>query len=200
MANDVDIANSALTKLGADRITDLSDNVKEAREINAIYDLRRNHLLRAYNWNFAMYRTSLSALADAPAWGYSLQYQLPADCLRPVQIDDAWLIPGLADYMGGPDSELFRIEGRTIQTDIAAPLKIRYIRRVTNAGEFDDSFVEVLACDLAYQVAEALTQSNSKRDAAKMDRREAILEAIRANAIELPPQHIPDDSWIMSRL
>lgn len=200
MASSVQIANSALTKLGESRIMSLDDNVKAAREINAIFELRRNALLRAYNWNFAMKRASLPALADEPVWGYSLAYQLPSDCMRPVQVGEYYVIPGLADYIGGTDDEPFRIEGRTIVTDWSAPLNIRYIRKVTNTGEFDDLFVEALAWDIAVNVAEPLTQSTSKKESAKDDLKAAILQAIRANAIELPPQHQQDDSWIIGRL
>lgn len=200
MASSVDIANSALTKLGESRITSLSDNVKAAREINAIYTLRRDKLLRSFNWSFAMERTTLPALDEEPAWGYSYLYQLPTDCLRVVQVDDIWVIPGLADYMGGPDAEPFKITGRRIETDIGAPLKIRYLKRVTNTADFDACFVEAFAYDLAHETCEAITQSSTKKQAMREGKRDEILEAIRANAIELPPQQIPDDSWIMSRL
>jgi len=200
VASNIQITNSALTKLGATRITSLSDNVKSAREINAVFELRRDHLLRSHNWSFAMERTTLPALDDAPAWGYAYMYQLPTDCVRVVQVNDAWVVPGLADYTSGPDSEPYKITGRRIETDIGAPLKLRYVKRITDAGSFDASFVEVFAADLAYQVCEALTQSNTKREQARNDLRQALLEAVRSNAIELPPEAIPDDSWILSRL
>jgi hypothetical protein len=200
MASTVDIANSALTKLGESRITSLTDNVKGAREINAVFTLRRDKLLRTFNWSFAMERTTLPALVDTPSWGYSYLYQLPSDCLRVVLVDDIWVIPGLSNYMGGPDEEPFRIVGRKIETDIGAPLKIRYVKRETDASQFDACFVEVFAADLAHACCEAITQSNTKKAGLKDDLRTEIMEAIRANAIELPPQQIPDDSWIMSRL
>ena len=50
MASNVEIANSALTKIGSTRITALTDNVKAAREINAIFELRRDYLLRTHNF------------------------------------------------------------------------------------------------------------------------------------------------------
>lgn len=200
MASNVEIANSALTKVGAARITALTDNVKAAREINAIFELRRDYLLRTHNWSFAMTRTSLPALDETPAWGYTYLYQLPTDCLRVVQVNDMWVVPGLADYTSGPDSEPYKITGRRIETDIGAPLKLRYIKRVTDPAQFDAAFVEVFASDLADQVCEALTQSNTKREATRAVLRQSLLEAVRSNAIELPPEAIPDDSWILSRL
>lgn len=200
MATSVDIANSALTKLGAKRIMDLEDNQKEAREINAIFEVRRDFLLRAYNWSFAMKRASLSALVTTPTWGYSVEYQLPTDCMRVVQVNDYWDGHGLQEYLNGPDEEMYRIEGKKILTNIGAPLKIRYIRQVTNTGEFDSAFNEVLACDLAFNTAEALTQSNTKKDSARQDLADALKLSVRSNAIELPPQFIPDSSWVLSRL
>lgn len=199
MASSVEIVNSALTKLGAKRIMDLSDTQKEAREMNAIFELRRDYLLRTYNWSFAMKRASLSALVTTPEWGYTLEYQLPTDCLRVVQVNDYWDVPGYADYLNSPDEEMYRIEGRTIRTNLGAPLKLRYLRKVTNSGEFDAAFNEVFACDLAFNCAEALTQSNSKKESAREDRREAVMMAVRSNAIELPPQMLPDSSWVLSR-
>jgi len=200
MASSVEIANSALTKMGETRIMSLTDNVKAAREINAVFTLRRDALLRAYNWNFAMKRDQLPALSDAPSWGYTYQYQLPSDCLRVVQVSEFYVIPGLTDYIAGADAEPFRIAGQTIETDFSAPLKVRYIRRVTNSGEFDVLFNELFACDLAVNTCESITQSTSKKESLKQDMKEALTQAIRANAIELPPQFIQDDSWIMSRL
>ena len=140
------------------------------------------------------------ALSEAPAWGYTTLYQLPTDCLRVVQVNDTWVVPGLADYTSGPDSEPYKITGRRIETDIGAPLKLRYIKRVTDPAQFDAAFVEVFANDLADQVCEALTQSNTKREATRAVLRQSLLEAVRSNAIELPPEAIPDDSWILSRL
>lgn len=200
MASNVQIANSALTKLGSSRITALTDNVKAAREINAIFELRRDYLLRTHNWSFAMTRTTLPALDETPSWGYTTLYQLPTDCLRVVQVNDMWVVPGLADYTSGPDSEPYKITGRRIETDIGAPLKLRYTKRVTDPAQFDAAFVEVFANDLADQVCEALTQSNTKREATRAVLRQSLLEAVRSNAIELPPEAIPDDSWVLSRL
>lgn len=199
MASSVDIANSALTKLGEARIMSLTDNVKPAREINAIFTLRRDALLRAYNWNFAMKRAQLSALTDGPDWGYSYAYQLPSDCLRMVQVNDYYVIPGYGDFISGPDAEPYKIEGQNIVTDFGAPLKVRYVRRVTNSGEFDAAFCECFAADLAHEACESITQSTTKKESLKEGKREAVLLAIRANAIELPPGLIPDDSWMASR-
>jgi hypothetical protein len=59
--------------------------------------------------------------------------------------------------------------------------------------------VRALASRLAYELAEDLTQSASKRDQAGADYKAALREAVSANAIEVAPEVLPDNSWLLSR-
>jgi hypothetical protein len=199
MASQVEIANRALTKLGAARITSLTDNSKAARAISAVWDTVRRSELRKRNWSFALRRASLPSLADAPAWGFAVAYQLPPDFLRLVQVSDVFIVPGLTDYRQGDDSA-YAIEGNQLLTDFPAPLKIRYVMDVTDPGSFDALFVESLAAKLAYETCYEINQSNQGREAAAQDYKAAISDAMRTNAIEKPPQGLPDDSWVLGRL
>lgn len=199
MASQVEIANRALTKLGAARITSLTDNNKSARAIAAVWDTVRRAELRKRNWSFALRRGSLPSLADAPAWGFALAYQLPPDFLRLVQVNDIFIVPSLTDYREGDDSA-YAIEGNQLLTDFPAPLKFRYVADITDPGAFDALFVEAIASKLAYETCYEINQSNQGREAAAQDYRAAISEAMRANAIERPPQGLPDDGWILGRL
>ena len=56
MASEVDICNRALSKLGAARITSLTEDSVNARACNAMYESVRDAELRAHPWNFAMKR------------------------------------------------------------------------------------------------------------------------------------------------
>lgn len=200
MASQTAIANLALTKLGsASKITSLTDNSVAARAIYGVYDIARRALLRRYQWSFAITRASLPALAAAPAWGFARQFQLPADFLRIVQVNDVFAVPALNDYVDG-DTSAWAIEGQLILTDFSAPLKIRYVRDVTDESTFDALFVMALASLLAYQTCEQITQSNSKKQAAMVEMKRAIGDAVTTGAIEKPPQGITDDSWIVSRI
>lgn len=199
MATAIDIANLALTKLGDSRIISFQDDNKRGRAVLAIYDKVRDDELRRHLWNFAMKRVKLPADADAPAWEYTKQYSLPSDCLRVVQVNDFVCSQNLNDYrdaVGLP----YTIEGRKILTDFSAPLKVRYIQRVTDANQFDATFVTALSSRMAYELCEELTQSNTKKQAAWQDYRAAIAEARRTDAIENPPETAVDDSWILARL
>lgn len=199
MASQVEICNRALTKLGAARITSLDDANKSARAMAALWDTVRRAELRVRNWSFALRRALLPALSAAPAWGFARAFQLPADFLRLVQVNDVFVAPGLADYRSGDDSP-YAIEGMSLSTDFGAPLKLRYIADVTDTAAFDALFVEALAAKLAYEAAYDINQSNQGREAAAQDYKQALLNASRANAVERPPQGFPDDSWMLGRL
>lgn len=195
MASTVQIWNQALTKLGAERITDLLDNTRNAQVMNAIYEVKRDAELAAHPWTFAIKRASIPASSTAPAFGWLRSFPLPADFLRLVQVGEYYTF---YDSDGG---ELFQVEtdpatgGLAVLTDAASPLLIRYVYRVTNSGLYSALFVEAFACRLAAEGAEAITQNLSKREQAWKERGQAIATARRTNAIEQPPQRQPDLSW-----
>jgi hypothetical protein len=199
MASQVEIVNRALVKIGEARITSMDDNVHAARTASAIWDTLRDSELRARNWNFAIVRDSLAALVDTPAFGFDYQYQLPSDCLRVVQVGEYFPYVNLGDYRGS-STAMWQIEGGKILTDLGAPLKVRYVSRVETTGEWDPTFVECFACKLAVELAEALTQSNTKRELAWNEYKEALRMANRSDAIENPPEDVQDTPWIIARL
>lgn len=188
--SDVAICNMALQKLGAARITSLSEDSPNARECNACYAAMRDLELRKHRWSFATRREALAADASAPAFGPAYSYTLPSDFLRLLEPDPA------ENY----NTLDWRIEGRKIVTDAAAPLNVRLIYRVEDPNEFDAAFAEALACRIALQTCEKITQSNTKMEAIRMQYKDAITEARRANAIETISAEPPVDTWDSARL
>lgn len=91
---------------------------------------------------------------------------------------------------------LFSIEGNQILTDQGSSLALRYLYRVTNVGLWSALFVEAMSCRLAAELCEALSQNLSKKEALWAERKQAIREAKRVNAIEMPPQAVPPSSWV----
>lgn len=199
MASQVEIVNRSLFKLGGNPITSILDNSQAARVMSGLWDtVRKSELSRRF-WNFALERTELSRLYPDPDWGFGAQYQLPVDFLKIAQVNDFYMVPGLQDYVNN-DNSAYAIEGRKILTDFGSPLKIRYVKDVTDPGLFDPLFVEVMASKLAYEACYAITQSLQGREQAMADYKNSIREAAMANAIAKPPVSIPDDSWMMGRL
>lgn len=190
----VDICNKALTKVGAARIVAITDETRQARTLAAIWDMTRDVELAAHPWSFAIKKADLPALAAAPtASRFGKAFQLPTDHLRTVEIGDFWSM-----YFPAEGGEWFERVGSTIECDEASPLRVRYIRRVTNTGEFGELFAEALACRLAAEISKSETESQSDRKSAWDEYALAISVARRGNAIEKPPQRPVDDSWSLA--
>ena len=145
MASVVDICNGALNQLGASTILTLTEDSKNARLCNARFTQVRDAVFRSHPWNCLQKRVQLAADSDAPAWGFTTQYTLPADCLRVLTILDYD-----ADY---------KIEGRKILTDNST-MKILYISRIEDPNEYDELLRETLSAALAADIAYAVTSSN----------------------------------------
>lgn len=187
------LTNYALSKLGEEPLLLLTDDTKPARLMNRIFDQVRDAELRRSRWKFSLKRVQLIALVDAPEWGYTTQYPLPADFLGLVQVNDFYVRP--LSKQRGPWS----LEGGLLLTDLPAPLKVRYVARITNTGLFDPLFVEALACKLAMEAGETLTQSETKRARAADEYKFALAEARRQDAIETTPDEMPWGTWLESR-
>ena len=145
MASIVDICNGALNQLGASTILTLTEDSKNARLCNARYTQVRDSVFRSHPWNCLQKRLQLAADTATPAWGFTKQYTLPADCLRVLTILDYD-----ADY---------KIEGRKILTDNST-MKILYISRIEDPNEYDELLRETLSAALAADIAYAITSSN----------------------------------------
>lgn len=186
MASKTEIANRALAKIGESRVSNIeTDSTEKAELINSMWELQRDSLLQSYPWNFAVTLTNLAADATAPDHGYTVRYLLPTDFLSLLAIKD------------DPD---YRIIGKYIHTDQAAPLYIKYVKKVTDTGEFDPLFAEALAATIAVEICERLTQSNTKKQLLMQEKERHIANAYASDAIQDPPQELSDDSWLRSRI
>lgn len=184
-SSEVDICNLALQRLGAKAISSLSEDSTAGRECNRVYAHARDSELRAHPWNFARVRASIAADATAPIFGFANSFPLPVDYLRLL-----------------PDNEVtdWQIEGRSILTDDGAPLKIVYLKRVTDPNEFDELFIDLLVARLAVDMAEKITQSNTKKEDAATSYTLAKREARKVNSFENIGGEPPQDDWITARL
>ena len=74
------------------------------------------------------------------------------------------------------------------------------LKKVTDPNEFDEMFIDLLVARIAMDIAEKVTQSNSKKQDATARYSETKKETKRINAFERPPQEYPADSWVVARL
>lgn len=180
-ASDVSICNLALQKLGAARITALTDDSRNARSVNACYAQLRDEEIEAHRWNFAKKRVILAPDSVTPPFGFLYQFSFPSDLFT-------LLLP--ARY--GVD---WKIEGRKILTNESNTLNVRYIGQITDPTQFPNMFVEALACKVAWHCCEEITQSNDKKAAVQGEYKDAIRAARRNNAFQSSAEDPPEDSW-----
>lgn len=207
MASRVELANRALDKLGEQPIISLDDNQKAARVLSRMFDMVRDDELRARKWSFSIKRVQLAPDVDVPVYGYGAQFTLPIDCLRVLSIFNFDIGPNLSDYNAAM-SQVYVIEGRKILygrpipggPPPSEPMPLRYIARAEDSTQWDPCFNEAFACRLAMEACEPITQSDSKWQKCATQYQAALGKASRANAIELPPDYLADDSWLTGRL
>lgn len=190
---DVGIVNSALVSIGEDTISSLTQNNRAARAANRIYEQQRDRLLMRYRWTFAMKRATLAKDATAPEFGFSARFLVPNDYLALVGVYDS--AEDQRQYTARRESH--KVEGQYILAD-AETLSIFYIRKVTNAAEFDPSFAEALAFQLAIKLAPTLTNAAATEGLKELFS-EALRQARFSNAIQSSPEVIQASEWLEAR-
>lgn len=180
----VAIANSALTKLGAQIITDLTEDSKEARLCSVrIYEVR-DIILRMHPWNFATKRVILAPVTDNPVFGYNFQFNLPDDWLRTLQV-----------Y---PESEDYKMEGGKILANVDT-IELLYTYRVSNPALIDSLCAEVIACYLAYDISYALIQTGQVQEQLFSLYQEKLRQAKSIDAKEDPARELEASLFLESR-
>lgn len=191
--------NRALVKIGGNRISNPTEVSEQARVSNLVFKSVAQAELRRHAWSFAMARASLAATATPPAWGYPYAYNLPADFIRFFQLGDYFIDPTFRELSTAP-TDYYAIEGLQVLTYHAPPLKIRYVAdKSLDLGTWDATFFEAFACRLAYELEPTLLKRDARIKKLQGDYATAIVDAKRCNAIERPPQVLPDSSWMISR-
>lgn len=147
----VEICNAALSRCGARRIVSLDESSEEARTCSLHYGPVRDALLRSHRWNFAKARQELARLADAPAFGWDFQYQLPSDWLRTLEFNGSETNDEQADD--------YDIEGDKLLTD-AETAEMVYIRRIEDEGLQDSLFNQALILRLGAAISRKITGSD----------------------------------------
>lgn len=155
----ITVCNSALSRLGEARIFDLDDDNAAARACKLSFPLTRDEVLRSHWWNFAVERAELSQLSESVAFGWDYAFQLPADCLRVLEVNEI-------SSTGTPGDD-WEIEGGKLLHD-SSTAQIRYIKRVTDLNLFDSLALEALIVLLAAKIAPAIQGgSTGKADSLK---------------------------------
>lgn len=142
------IANLALVRIGAKRITDLADQEsKGARVCNEVFDQIMEEVIRSGNWNCLKARATLSVNTDAPEFGWTYSYALPTDCAKMVKLNGS-------AYDSEP-GDPFEVEGVNLFTD-ADYAQIKYIKLDFAVAKWDALLIGACVTRLAAEIAAAM--------------------------------------------
>lgn len=183
--SEVAICNSALVKLGGQRILSLTDNNPLARLLNEQYPKLRDELLYAHPWKFAMKSYAPAEIAKPP--GVELpdfRFGLPSDCLRVVGTDgktDRWYV-----------------QDGSVYVDRQQPV-IYYIAKITDVAKFTPGFSEVLALKIAADICYSVVQSVTLKAAITQEYENALRVTRSYSAQEGSSPRVYADDWLHSR-
>lgn len=179
MAAPVDIANLALTKLGAEPLTSLTEDNDRAVLFNALYAHVRDSVLEEHPWEFALRRDTLASATPSPLFGFTNRYALPGDVLKVEMTDD--------------ETNNWIVEDKHIHSDRSS-MEVLSIVQITDTARFSPLFVEALSDRLASEMAlgitgkESLVELHWNKYLAKMKSAKT-----RSSQAGTPPIFEPDD-------
>ena len=185
MASEVEIANRALSKLGASPIISFGDDSRNARAVSRAYAIVRDAELAAHPWNFAKTHVRLAKDLTAPLFDFKNAFTLPSDCLRILPPNDYYV-----DWQE---------RAGKIYTNWSDPLDLTYIRRETDTAKFPPVFVAALAEKLAMEICYEITESNSLDEKLAQRYERVIRNARRVNAFANPSDPRVEDAWVLIR-
>lgn len=194
MTSIVSICNLALTNIGKQTISSLTETGAEARACNQLYGITRDMLLQSYPWRFALKTASLAEITNIhnKTWGYS--FIRPSDCLKVLYVKTEACPFDAVSAAGTP----YMIEGDRVFTNIN-PCFLHYVAKLEDPTRFPPMFVDTLSWHLAARLAMPLTRDPKVRaDAYQLARAmQAQAEVSDANEVRENSDHTSE--LVMSR-
>jgi hypothetical protein len=163
MTSTVAICNLALSNLGKDNISALTEASAEARACNQFYDHVRKLLLQEYPWGFAGKSASLASITNDKEGDWLYAYRKPNDCLKLRTVRNRYSTTPQDDLPEAlPSGFPYEVEGSAIYCDLS-PAFGRYTYDLTDPTKFSVSFIEALGWHLSVRLAMPLTRDPKVR-------------------------------------
>lgn len=186
MTSSVSICSNALVMLGGAPFSSFDEPRQHVRVAANLYPSVRDTMLRTHYWNCATYRMILAPLANAPAFDFTNQFQLPGDWLRTIQVG----------YKG--DTIEYRMERQRILADVTA-LPLVYIFRNEVEDTWSTNLIHVMELAMAAEMAYAVTASTSVRDSYRDQLARELKIAKAVDGQDDPPEEFLEGSLLESR-
>lgn len=201
MSSIVSICNLALSNLGKENISALTDAGAEAKACNQFYDHVRDTLLQVYPWSFAGKTASLAEVTNDKAGQWRYAYRRPTDCLKVRYLRPQYVADDPNDYSSA-QSDAFgfahEIEGQTIYCDLS-PAFLRYTYRNTDPTKYSTMFIEAMSWHLAVRMAMPLTRDPKMRADAYQLAQATQAQAAMSDANEVRETSDHDSEFMTGR-
>lgn len=136
--------------------------------------------------------------SDDPSTGNV--FRLPAGFIKKAPSNPK---AGSVSWLGAPTESLYDdwlFEGNFLVTSDPGPIMLRFIADIQTVANMDDMFCEGLACRIAVEACEPITQSTAKIQTIESAYKDYIGRAKIVNAIETGAVEPPLDDFIACRL
>lgn len=184
MVSKTQIANQALSRLGAQRITDFLDQTVEAKAINAIYEMVVEDVISMGPWQSAKKRVTLAQVNTVPTFGWAFAYQLPVDCIKVLRINE--------NHLG---DIRFQIEGNLLLTDEPA-VGIMYLRKITESAEYDSYLRQAITWQLVYELSYLVMGDKAAAANMLQTAEEKINDLLNNVSSQASREFLPSDGYV----
>ena len=183
-----EICNKALTLIGAEPITSITDSAENAQVANRVYDLSLKSILSEAPWVFALKRELLARSAETLAWydqNETIVYAKPNDMIRSFRANDK--------------NAVYRRVGELIVSDTTG-LGLEFTYYLDTPSKYTTSFIEAfvdkLCSDMAFMILNSKTVAGGFLDKYE---KVSLSKAMAENAQIGTPVSMQDDSWTLAK-
>lgn len=186
------ICNLALDLLHEATLSDYTtETTSAAKWFQRNYQNALDGELEKHRWMFALKRSSITADATAPSFGWDYRYAKPSDFRR----------VGYLNYNGDFEADPIphELEGDWILTNQSATIYLVYVYAITDVTKFNALFVDALAAKMAMKLAHWLTGKANMVQIAAAAYDMALKDARRANILLSTSERAYDSDVISAR-
>ena len=177
--------------LGAQTIASFDEATDRARQCSNLYPTVRDYVLASHPWNCCIKRVSLNPDVTVPVFDWSLQYTLPADFSRILQV---------GEYGSEVNYNLeFGDDGTKKLLMDDSPLLLRYVFNNTNEGTWTPLLVMSVTLAMRQVLAYAVTQSTSLEQLISQAIAPMLKQARAIDGADQPPATLGDFRLLNSR-
>lgn len=152
MATDVEIAQRALSLIGAKQIQSFDEDNDRAQICKNSYEVVKEYALSLTHWNFATDKARLPQIQDEPQTRWDYQYELPND-----------MIAGPIKVYNHEDTSQTTTGWEKVNNKLMSNYDTIYIDYIKNvsAQRFPPYFVRYIVNALAADIAKPITDQTS---------------------------------------